>query len=101
MHPPRLHREAQGQRPPSHVLEEARETGRRICPQTQLGSRLGAGAEGFWLVGDLTPGDPVGPLQDPGALLDHRAEPSVSDAEKGRLGAVLRGSAPRVHFGAC
>lgn len=56
MYPPRLHREAQGQWPLSHVPEEARETGGGTFPQTQLGNRLGAGAEGFWLVGDLTPG---------------------------------------------
>ena len=39
-------------------------------------------------------GVPTGPLQDPGALIDHRAELGMSDAEKGRL----RGSWECLHL---
>ena len=39
-------------------------------------------------------GNPTGPLQDPGALIDHRAELGMSDAEKGRL----RGSWECLHL---
>lgn len=69
MYPPRLHREAQGQRPLSHVLEEARETERRKNLPTDTGNRLGARAEGFWLVGDLTPGGPCRAPPGPWSLI--------------------------------